>query len=663
MRVLKHTRWLWLAAIALLAVIVAMASTPAAGTQAPRGRLDSQLETLVETLDLEGEAAAFEDAETLGVDAGTGEVRVIIDSDSDVSEALVAAGATVEFTHDDLAQVRAPIASLETLAAVGGVEQVRVPLRAVPFVTGEGVALTNADDWQAAGVTGAGVKVAIVDLGFAGYTTKLGTELPASVTAMSFRGDGDITGAGQPHGTGVAEIVHEMAPGAQLYLVNFDSEVSLAAATAYLDAQDIDVVNASWGYFVSGPGDGTGIVNDIVSDSVDNGTFWSVSAGNHAAKHWSGQFRDTNSNGFHEFALSPTFDEGNEVSGSFPGFVLAGDDVAVELKWDDPFGASCRDYDLYLKRTDQNNQVVTVAFSENPQYDGGCVPGADPVEVLTFTATVSDTYHMVIQEFFSPSDANMDLYSAYGDIEYVVTANSLVQPADNPDVTTVAAVPFYSPTSIEPFSSRGPTKDGRTKPDISAPDGVSNSTFGNFFGTSAASPHMAGAAALLLDRLPCYAPAQVGATLEANVVDLGAAGKDNTFGAGRMSLGAAPADMIATVSPPAATTARQTQTPARRTSTAIRSATCATPMTTRTASPIPPRQVAGPTARTSRRHFRGPSGSMQSSRAPTTTVTRSSTRLYQAARNRSTATETASSGRPRPMYSRPRANETRTPAA
>src|SRR5438093_1013452 len=143
----------------------------------------------------------------------------------------------------------------------------------------------------------------------------------------------------------------DMAPGAQMYLANFDTEVELANASQWLTAQGVTIINASWGYFTSGPGDGTGVVDDVVTQSTAAGTLWSVAAGNHATQHWSGPFNDQDNNTWHEFQNSPFIDEGNEVRGIF-GFLFAGDPVAAELKWDDPFGASCRDYDLYLKRTD-----------------------------------------------------------------------------------------------------------------------------------------------------------------------------------------------------------------------------------------------------------------------------------------------------------------------
>ena len=509
-------------------------------------RLDSRLAEIVDAFREQGIQAAGDAARRLDVDIEGDAVRVVIEAQpgpTDSTNAARGLGAKIEGTYQDLVQVLVPVASLEALARAGPVKFVRPPLRALPMVTGEGVALINADDWHALGISGAGVKAAILDLGFQGYESLLGTELPATVTAMSFRADGDITGAGQPHGTAVAEIVHEVAPGAELYLANFDTEVELASASAWLTSQGVEVINASWGYFVSGPGDGTGVVNNVVTTSTAAGTLWSVAAANHAQRHWSGPFLDTDGDLWHEFQNTPAQDEGNQITGAFFGLAFPGEVIGAELKWDDPFGAACRDYNLYLKRTDDSGAPITVASSENIQNNGtACVPGANPIESLIHTVTVADIYHIVIQKSVANSDAFLHLYSFFHDIEYVVSANSLGQPADNPGALAVGAVYWNTPNSIESFSSRGPTSDGRIKPDLSAPDGVSSATYGSFFGTSAAAPHITGAAALVRQRLPCYTPAQLRAYLEGSAVDLGAAGKDTTYGSGRLALGTAPPD-------------------------------------------------------------------------------------------------------------------------
>jgi len=121
-------------------------------------------------------------------------------------------------------------------------------------------------------------------------------------------------------------------------------------------------------------------------------------------------------------------------------------------------------------------------------------------------------------------------------------AGSLCVPGDSSNAITVGAVPYNNPSAIESFSSRGPTTDSRVKPDLVGPDGVST-TFGAFPGTSAATPHVAGAALLVKNRYPSYTLIQIQSYLESNAADLGQVGKDNTFGSGRVYLPALPGSM------------------------------------------------------------------------------------------------------------------------
>ncbi len=60
-----------------------------------------------------------------------------------------------------------------------------------------------------------------------------------------------------------------------------------------------------------------------------------------------------------------------------------------------------------------------------------------------------------------------------------------------------------------------------------------------WWGTSLATPVVAGTAALILAKRPDFTPAQVDATLKSTAVDLGPHGAENYFGAGRVNAGAA----------------------------------------------------------------------------------------------------------------------------
>jgi hypothetical protein len=83
-------------------------------------------------------------------------------------------------------------------------------------------------------------------------------------------------------------------------------------------------------------------------------------------------------------------------------------------------------------------------------------------------------------------------------LELATAAGSLAQPPDNARVLTVCA-PDGDGTvgGAATCSSRGPTVDGRLKPDVLAPVGLADELRQLFAGTSATAPHAAGMLALL----------------------------------------------------------------------------------------------------------------------------------------------------------------------
>ena len=205
------------------------------GALPPKGppKLESSLWQLVEAQTQAGVVGLSVEAERSGITLHDAAVRVVVEAQPGQASAVAAAaalqGGVVETSYGDLVQVLAPVGSLEALSNSEGVRFVRQPTRYSPEVAGEGVGLVNANVWQVAGITGGGVKVAVLDAGFSGYSSLLGSELPSSVITQSFRADHDITGGGEAHGTAVAEIVHEVAPGAQMYLVNFETDPELGS--------------------------------------------------------------------------------------------------------------------------------------------------------------------------------------------------------------------------------------------------------------------------------------------------------------------------------------------------------------------------------------------------------------------------------------------------
>lgn len=392
----------------------------------------------------------------------------------------------------------------------------------VPLQIASSVDLIGASEWQAAGFTGFGAKVAIVDAGFRGYSTVLGTELPPQVRVRSFRADGQIN-AGTDHGRRAAEVIHDIAPGASLFLVNFSTVTELSAAVDYLIEEGVDVVSFSLGYIHNGPGDGTGPVNEIVSRSVAAGQTWAVASGNWAQQHWVGEFRDVDGDAAHEFSGSNEMNEHD---------FNAGDLITVSLRWDEPWGAACSDYDLELF----GPSGALVRASRRIQ---DC--SQDPVESMQVLATQTGTYGVRIIQAHAERPRRLELMMVGTPdrgqpLSISVPESSLSEPADHPGVITVGALTASATRTEAPYSSRGPTSDGRFKPNILAPTGSANaSPAATFGGTSAAAPHLAGVLAMLKEANPDADSARLAALVQTRAVSV--PGVTGGSGARRLDLG------------------------------------------------------------------------------------------------------------------------------
>ncbi len=440
------------------------------------------------------------------------------DSDASYIKSLEDNGAVIEAMHKNLVQASVPPSQLQAISELPFVNYVRSPRRAYKdVVVSEGVGVINASLVHNMGFTGQGVKIAIIDLGFAGYQSKLGTELPSTVTIKSSRNDSDITGGNENHGTAVAEIVYDVAPEAQLYLINFDTDVEFGNAVDYAISQNVDIISMSLNVLV-GPFNGTGHIDEIVDNATSKGIVWVNSAGNYAKRHWEGKFSG-NGDDWHDFIPD---DELMSL-----GYFGAETPVAVYLSWDD-WPVSYQNYDLFLV----NTSGYIVGGSRNNQ-----TAGFPPYEALEGTVLEPGNYYLAIHKYQATREVNFELYSYYQELEHQVAYSSLGIPADAFGVITAGAT-NWSTDALESFSSQGPTNDGRTKPDVVAPDGVSTSVplLSPFYGTSASAPHVAGAAALLLQINPSLSVNQLKQALESGAKDLGAPGKDNESGAGRIDV-------------------------------------------------------------------------------------------------------------------------------
>ena len=439
------------------------------------------------------------------------------------------------------------------------------------------------------GLDGTGVTVGVISDGIFGLADAIASgDLPATtfirdgngklvstsggVIATSFRADGDLeaglgvqTGA---EGTAILEIVHDIAPGAQLRFANFGTSLEFNAAVDFLAANS-DVVIDDIAFFKM-PYDQTSPVSANTSAELNRPSNpirgYYAAVGNHALRHYQEAYVDSGTDGTLLVGQAGNFHHFNATSGTTDRLGLGprianvmllrpGETAVIVLTWDDVFGATTTDYDLYV--SDNNTgAVVAASFNDNTGVT------LEPTEAVGFTNVTASSkfYDIFIQNWQNGSAAKtFDMFVLSGGfpcsngtiMNYNTIASSVPAQSDaGGGVISVGAINASDPgiDDIEPFSSRGPTNNGAIKPDVAAIDGVSVTGVGGFsstfFGTSAAAPHVAGLAALLLDLRPDLLggesgddPAADRAALRSAIigtaVDLGVAGVDNTFGHGR----------------------------------------------------------------------------------------------------------------------------------
>ncbi len=457
-------------------------------------------------------------------------VEVLATNVREARSAITRLGGAVSGSVAGVIEARVPVGSLAAVAQAPAVRFVRPPVKGIADdVPGEEVPASMATQLHAQGFTGKGAKVAIIDQSFAGLSTAQATgDLPANVVSQDMCNGGFGTGDG--HGTAVAEIVHEMAPDAQLHLICFGSIVSLGDAVSYVESQQIPIVNFSIEYFNVGRGtnDPSDPVDFLIADARAHGVLWVNSAGNDADTHWSGNYVDANGNGIGEWS-------GTDEHNTFR--VRGSDFFCGLLKWDEWPNATS-DFDLALVDPSTGQILArssTVQNGSQPPTEDLCVDNPSP-NVATFAWSILGKH--------VTTTPRLDLYTIdTSSLQYQTAQSSIGDPASSPSALAVGAVCWQN-NVLEFYSSQGPTIDGRIKPDIAGHDSVSGETFGpfdqscpsGFAGTSASSPEVAGAAALVKGADPGFTPTQLQAFLEKSVLDVGPAGPDDQTGFGVLDL-------------------------------------------------------------------------------------------------------------------------------
>jgi hypothetical protein len=416
-------------------------------------------------------------------------------------------------------------------------------------LTNSGAVVTEALDaigalpWHQAGYLGQGVRVGVMDRGFSGYAALLGTELPATVRTRSFvDGQGEASLDGRtPNGSAMAEIVHDVAPAAELYLVRIETPADLAEAVDWLLAEGAQVVVTSVGWYNLAPGDGTGLLADQVARARAGGMLWVTAAGDMRRRHWCGDWMNPEDGDSYRFGF---LDDHNDLILGGGQEVPAGTRIDASLRWSD-WEQVDQDYDLYLwaYRTEDPTPVV-VASSMDRQTG---LYGQTPVEGLIYiTGTDYQYYTLQIMAYDVSRDAHLEIY-APGDLQlqYQVAGQSLSNLGDAAQAVSVGAVYWEPPYPQITESSEGPTKGpggiaagGLRQPGLAGYSEVTTVSISHYSGTAAAASHVAGAAALVFGRYPGSGPAEVQAFLYSRARDnLQHSGWDSVDGFGSLYIG------------------------------------------------------------------------------------------------------------------------------
>ena len=152
--------------------------------------------------------------------------------------------------------------------------------------------------WHGVGFRGQGVKVAVLDYGFRGYRDKLNRGLPSEVRSRSFRLDGDLEARDSEHGILCAEVVHTLAPEAEILLADWepDSPESFFRALRWAKSEgarvvSCSVINPNWSDGNGGGPNHAALREILGSGKGEHDVSLFAAAGNLAQRHWAGPLR------------------------------------------------------------------------------------------------------------------------------------------------------------------------------------------------------------------------------------------------------------------------------------------------------------------------------------------------------------------------------------
>lgn len=437
-----------------------------------------------------------------------------------------------------------PISSLPQVEKLSSLAFMRISLRAVQV----GAVANQADHALKSdiarenyGVDGSGVKIGVLSdsyntLGGADDAIASG-DLPGPGNPNGFTTPitvlKEFSGVGSDEGRGMLELIHDIAPGAALYFYTaFEGEADFANGILALADAGCQVIVDDVSYLAE-PYFQDGIIAQAVDQVHSQGIAYFSSAGNYASNSYQAAFNssgeelviDNVSAGImHDFDTRPD-SVNTRQSISLP----ATSSITFGFQWVDNYNSLNSDKgaasDLDIHFAIDNAIIYTVAWADL---------GQDPVNVFSLSTGEEEVNLDIIITKFEGEDPPLLKYIMFSTASTINTfdteSSTSFGHANAAGANGVGAV-FYgftpafgvTPPILESFSSTGgmpiyydldgellPQPEIREKPDYCAPDGSNTSFFGsdigfdvdshpNFFGTSAAAPHAAAVAALMVE--------------------------------------------------------------------------------------------------------------------------------------------------------------------
>lgn len=447
-------------------------------------------------------------------------------------------------TADDDRRLRGkvPLSEVRGLSDARGVAGVRIDTSEVETrgdPVAPGVSRIGAATLHDQGVTGEGVTVGVIDEGFRLSSPAIAGQVGA------YRGFGE-TGDGL-HGTAVADVVSDTAPGTELHLAAVGPTTNrqeYREAVQWLRASGADVVVDAGSYLGS---DVEG-VREVAKNAADDVAFV-TSTGNYAQRHWNGVHRPVSDetvvagDGDRQAPLT----SGGEGDSTVGGWLRVGGDRhggvsgsadATAREWV-RFGGDRRnrlgtntvagrvtlsatwqgdaDYDLYLVRQTDAGEVVWARST-------GDTAGREHLS----TVVPRGRYAVAVgYDGGADGETQLELFASHR-LAANTSAGSLTAPATAEGVIAVGAVADHGDGAAT-FSSRGPAPGGHPGVDLVAPDDGPGAG-----GTSFAAPYAAGTIALLQSEYPAVGATRVGTVVATAASDVGPTGVDPATGHGRL---------------------------------------------------------------------------------------------------------------------------------